>query len=470
VDSTGGGRDNLPLTASAPPAKGIAQMVPSQYQRLHAWVWTREPRSAWGRRAVHVARYALALVRDLIEGDISLRAMSLVYTTLLSLVPALALAFSLLKALGVHNSLQPLLLRLLEPLGEQARTVADSVIGFVDNIKVGVLGSVGVVMLLYTAVSVISKIETSFNFIWRVGHTRGMTQRFSEYLVVLLVGPVVVFSALALTGSLRNSAVVTWLATIEPFGTAIIVLTKAVPYLLLVGVFTFMYVFIPNTRVRIGPAVIGGVFAGVAWQSASAAFAAFVATSPQRSAIYSGFAIVLVLLVWLYVGWMIVLFGCRLAFYVQHPRFLAHVSEPAPPGSREAEFLALRVVALVGERFIAGAVPLGVEQLERELPAPRERLDWVLSTLLRQNLLAETGSERHLLPARDPASYSLADLWLLVRGDAADFRRHDAQGQRIAEFLREAEAQAARVGAQSVRDWLCQSQAAEGQPCHTRRG
>lgn len=429
-------------------------MPPNPYHRVHSWLWTREPKSLLQRGALHVARYALALLRDLIEGEISLRAMSLVYTTLLSLVPFLALSFSVLKALGVHNSLQPVLAQLLAPLGEQAAVITQNVIGFVDNIKVGVLGSIGVGLLLYTAVSMISKIESSFNFIWKIGQTRATTQRFGQYLAVLIVGPVLVFSALGLTASVRSSAIVTHLAQFEPFGTTLLVLTELAPYALIVAAFTFMYGFIPNTRVKLSAAAAGGLFAGIGWQSASIGFAHFVGGATSYSAIYSGFAIVIVLLIWLYLGWLIVLFGCRLAFYIQHPRYLSGFVEAAPPGSRESELLALRLMALTVTRFLAGEAALSYEDAQRSLAVTGERLERTVAELVRNGVLAEIQPGRHLLPARDPSSYTLAQLWSWSRGAEPEMRGRDAGERRAVEFLHRIESEAAVVGSMSLSEWL----------------
>ncbi len=429
-------------------------MLPDPYNKAHSWLWTREPSSSVERRGLHVARYALALLRDLLEGEISLRAMSLVYTTLLSLVPLLALAFSVLKALGVHNSVQPLLERLLEPLGSQAAVITQNVIGFVDNIKVGVLGSIGVGMLLYTAVSMISKIESSFNFIWKIGQTRAFTQRFGEYLAVMIVGPVLVFSALGLTASVRSSILVTRLAQFEPFGTTLLVLTELAPYALIVAAFTFMYSFIPNTRVKFRAAFGGGLFAGVAWQSASLGFARFAAGATSYSAIYSGFAIVIILLLWLYLGWLIVLFGCRLAFYIQHPRHLSGVVDATPPGSRESEFLALRLMSLAGARFLAGEPALGFDELRRQLAVTGERLERTVCELVHHGVLAESMPGRRLLPARDPASYTLAQLWLWSRGLTPEKPARDPGDRRALEFLHRIESEAGQLGAISLSDWL----------------
>ena len=428
-------------------------MSNAYYQRLHKRVWDTEPGSRLGRYSLHAARYAMALARDMAEGEISLRAMSLVYTTLLSLAPLLALAFSVLKALGVHDSLEPVLEQLLRPLGDQAAEISQHLIGFVDNMRVGVLGFLGVIMLVYTAVSMITKVESSFNYIWKIGATRGFNKRFSEYLVVLMIGPMVVFAAIGLTASARSNHIVMDVMAIEPFGAVILFLTKMVPYLLIIGVLAFIYAYIPNTRVQMKAAAIGGLFGGVVWQTASVAFASFVANANYK-AIYSGFAIVIVLLLWIYVGWLIILMGCRLAFYVQYPRFLPGTAEPAPPSSRAAEFLALRLMALVGRRFLAGEAPLGFEELRRQLAVPAEHLEGTVNGLLLRQVLAEVQPGRKLLPARDLETYNVTQLWLWSRGEAPESPAYGMQDRQVLAYVRELESRASGQPAPSLRDWL----------------
>ena len=433
-------------------------MSNTYYQRLHKLVWDTEPGSRLGRYGLHAARYAMALARDMAEGEISLRAMSLVYTTLLSLAPLLALAFSVLKALGVHDSLEPVLEQLLRPLGDQAAEISQHLIGFVDNMRVGVLGFLGVIMLVYTAVSMITKVESSFNYIWKIGATRGFNKRFSEYLVVLMIGPMVVFAAIGLTASARSNHIVMDVMAIEPFGSVVLFLTKMVPYLLIIGVLAFIYAYIPNTRVQMKAASIGGLFGGVVWQTASVAFASFVANANYK-AIYSGFAIVIVLLLWIYVGWLIILMGCRLAFYVQYPRFLPGTAEPAPPSSRAAEFLALRLMSLVGRRFLAGEAPLGFEELRRQLAVPAEHLEGTVSGLLLREVLAEVQPGRKLLPARDLETYNVTQLWLWSRGEAPESPAHGTQDRQVLAYVRELERRASGQPAPSLRDWLQEGEA-----------
>ncbi|MEQ1439676.1 YihY/virulence factor BrkB family protein [Fontimonas sp. SYSU GA230001] len=376
--------------------------------------------TAYPARLVALARYAFVLGRDLMEGQLSMRAMSLVYTTLLSIVPMLALAFSVLKALGVHNSLEPVLLEFLHPLGTQAQTLTDNIIGFVENIRVGVLGSLGVALLFYAALSMIQKVESAFNHIWRIERPRPLSQRLGEYFAVLTIGPVAVFAALGITATILNSALMARIASIEPLGLVVFLGTRALPYLLIIGAFSFLYSFVPNTRVRLRAAVSGGLFAGVLWQAASTAFASFVATATNYNAIYSGFAIVIFLLIWLYVGWLVLLVGCQLAFYIQHPEHLKPRRTPAMMSGRETEYLALMIMGLAGHRFLRGEPAYTQEELALALHAEPEHVARVVEVLVFHGLLTEAGSDRtQLIPAMDLDSLPLARLWRLARAGAA---------------------------------------------------
>ncbi|RKZ76850.1 MAG: hypothetical protein DRQ57_02255 [Gammaproteobacteria bacterium] len=134
---------------------------------INRLVWAKNVLSSYKRTGLtRTLRTIHAVLRDLTHGQLSLQAMSLVYTTLLSLVPLLAVSFSMLKGLGVHNQIEPLMLNFLAPLGEKGVEITARVIGFVENVNVGVLGSLGIVFLLYTVISLIYKIETVFNFTW----------------------------------------------------------------------------------------------------------------------------------------------------------------------------------------------------------------------------------------------------------------------------------------------------------------
>ena len=342
---------------------------------------------------VGVSRLVFAIGRDLTEEHLTLRAMSLVYTTLLSMVPLLALSFSVLKGFGVHNQIEPLLLGFLQPLGDRGAEVAANIIRFVENMRVGVLGFLGLAMLLYTVISLVQKIESAFNAIWHIAHLRSLSERFRDYLSVILIGPLLIVSAVGITASVMSSALVQRLMLIEPFGTAIVLIGKLVPYVLVIGAFAFVYLFVPNTRVRVGPGVVGALVAGILWQTTGWAFAAFVASSTNYSAIYSSFAILIIFLIWLYLGWLILLVGANVAFYIQYPQYTVLQSKRLSLSSRVREKLTLLVMFLVGQHHQTGDTPWTRDELADRIGAPAEAIDWVLEALRDHKLLAQTSDD-----------------------------------------------------------------------------
>lgn len=346
-------------------------------------------------------RILYVIVRDLVQGQLSLRAMSLVFTTLLSLVPVIAVSFSVLKAFGAHNQVEPLLFGFLEPLGDKGVEVTTQIIGFVDNIKVGVLGAVGIAMLIYTAVSLIQKVEDTFNYTWHVQRSRSFATRFSSYLSVIIIGPVLVFSSMGVTATLMNTSFVQAVVAIEPFGSLYRAISLMIPYLLIIVAFTFTYVFIPNTSVRMSAALPAGVVAGVSWNIIGKFFAAFMVASTQYTAIYSGFAIVLLFMIWVYISWLIMLIGASIAFYLQHPEYLLRDGRDFLLSNRMKESLSLWLFMLIGQRYYHDLPAWSVESLSKRLGAPSGTVADLLEIYVQNRLLSRTDAEPPgYLPAR----------------------------------------------------------------------
>jgi membrane protein len=254
--------------------------VNGRVQQLVDFVWKLDHEGVrWRARLSEFLRIMSMVALDVRGGMLTLRAMSLVYTTLLSLVPLLAVSFSVLKGFGVHNQLEPALLNILQPLGEKAAEITHNIVGFVENMKIGVLGAMGLGMLIYTVISLIQKIESAFNFTWRLRTSRNLAQRFSNYLSVVMVGPVLVFSAVGITASLRSNAIVGKIEALPYMGEVIRMAGEFVPYLLIIAAFTFVYLLVPNTRVKPLSALYGAVIAGVLWRWTGLLFASFAGCS-----------------------------------------------------------------------------------------------------------------------------------------------------------------------------------------------
>jgi len=361
-------------------------------------------------------RYPFALIRDLLTGELNLRAMGLVYTTLLSLVPLIAFSFAVLKGLGVHRDLEPLVYEVLRPIGERAGELTTQMMTFVENVRGDVLGSLGLAFLLYTVVSTIQKLEEAFNFAWHVERPRSLMRRVSEYLSLMVVGPVFLVVVFSLFGALANHSAMVWLVQHEPFGAIVRGLGILGPYLFVTGVFTFLYAFVPNTRVRFRAALVGGITAGALWAAGGAVFTKIVAASTQMVAIYAGFAIFLAALIWIYVSWLILLIGAQLSFYLQNPRYLHVGQAPIRLTSALRERLAFTLMLMIARKFLAGEPPWQQRLLAEDLEIPGAALASVVSSLERAGLLTLTEDEE-LIPARDLESIALQDILSAVRNE-----------------------------------------------------
>ena len=392
--------------------------IKDQAQAFENWVLEGKPPEKWPLTWLYKAgRTTYAIIRDILDGHLALHAMSLVYTTLMSIVPLLALSFSVLKAMGAHHRMEPLLFQFFEPLGAQGLQLAEQILGFVDNMRVGVLGSLGLAFLIYTVISLVQKVEGSFNMIWRVPNLRSMSQRFSNYLSVIMVGPLLMVSAMGISATVFSSAIVTRLMTIEPFGSAILMFSRFTPFFLVALAFTFVYVFMPNTRVNVRYAFIGGLIAGVLWQTGSLVFATFVAGSTRYAAIYSSFAIGLILLIWIYLNWMILLLGASISFYLQHPGSIARQKFVSFSPELQ-EKVALVLMWMVCKPFADGKPAPQQEWLEHQLGVPEDVTRRISDKLIRGGLLNLGGANGDLLvPGRSLDMITTQDVLSVIRKD-----------------------------------------------------
>jgi len=403
---------------------------------LNKLIWDREfsvlPRwKAWLIKSIQIC---YVTVRDVVDGQLTLRAMSLVYTTLLALVPLLAVSFSVLKGFGVHNQIEPLLLKFLSPLGERGVELSSRIIGFVDNVKAGVLGTLGLALLIYTVISLVQKIEAAFNYTWRVKRSRPLAQRFSDYLSIILVGPVLIFTALGITASLESTAVVQKLVAIKAFGSVLEIVSHLLPYLLVVTAFTFFYVFVPNKKVHFTSALIGGTTAGVLWEITGWGFASFVAASTKYTAIYSGFAILIMFMLWVYLSWLILLVGANIAYYHQHPESLAPERRSPRLSIRLKEKLSLLVMFMVGQNYYHSLPDWSMDDLAHQLRVPADVLEPIMESLENKRILASTATDPPTyLPGRPLDTLEIKDVLAAVR--TADEMQNSNLNDLPAEFV-----------------------------------
>lgn len=371
-------------------------------------------------RALRLLRYPYAILRDLAGGQINLYAMSLVYATLLSLIPSIAFAFAVLKAFGAHRDLQPILYEFLKPTGASAGELTGRVMEFADSVSTGLVGSLGLATLLLTLLGTIRRVEDGFNFLWRVEHARSFTRRLTEYIALMIAGPVVLVGFVALASNALQNAT-TGIGRYMPFWDRLTGFALQIaPFAMVTAIFTAVYMFVPNTRVKWVPALVGGCTAGVLWAAVGKLFTAMVVYSSRLTMTYAGFAIIVATVVWTYLGWLILLVGARLSFYVQHRDYLRLGLTELRLSAVQREQLTLKVMYLVARAYLDGRTRWSIDELAHALGMPGVAISRAVRALEAGGLITLMDDE-HLLPARDLGQIPLCEI--------LDVARHEDSGQ-----------------------------------------
>ncbi len=254
----------------------------------------------------HLAAFALALPRRLFEDRLTQAAGSLTYTTLLSIVPLLAVALALSTAFPAFDRvIDELRNYLVKNFLPEARGV-HAVVGQLNNFAAGAgrLTGVGLAVLGVTAVMLMLSIDDILNRLFRVEHKRSLSQRIVMYWAVLTLGPLLMGAGLSMTSALAASSF--GILTLDELAQTAL---RLLPFALTWAALTALYVLVPNRHVPLMAALAGGLLAGTAFELAKRGFAIFVSGFPTYTLIYGAFAALLIFLIWVYVSWLIVLVG-----------------------------------------------------------------------------------------------------------------------------------------------------------------
>lgn len=398
----------------------MTQLVEKTREFLTRKLWNIDPAelSLGGRFLLRLGQVCSLVVRDFYKDQCMLQASALTYTTLLSIVPLLALMFAVLKGFGVQNLLEPLI---LDQLMVGSEAVVANLMTYINNTNFGRLGAVGLVALLVTALTLLINIESSFNHIWGVQKTRSLVRCFTDYLSVVLVGPLLLIAAISITTSLRNQDLVLRLMETAYVGEAVIAGFKILPFLAMWAAFTFLYIFMTNTRVRLSAALVGGIFGGTLWLLAQWIYVSFQVGVTRYNAIYGTMAALPIFMVWVYVSWVCVLLGLELSYTWQNLRSLRREAGMGEVSYSSREFVALSLLLLIAEEFYLAARPRSREELTEDLDLPPRLTQRVLNDLVRLGFLSEVQDGKQDVasyqPGREPETLSLATVVLALRED-----------------------------------------------------
>jgi membrane protein len=329
-------------------------------------LWRDEGRSPAGLLPIKLLRVLALAGRGLFQKSSLVRASALAYSTVLAIIPLLALLFAILKGLGIQRLLAG---HLLERLAPGSKEFAAQIFQYIENTQVTSLGVFGVVVLLLALVIVMTNVEQAFNETWKVSQTRPWRRKLSDYLSIFMIFPILMAGAISFSTALIGHPEIRRLL----FGFLPQAFYSATTSLVSLGVlwlaFTFIYVVMPNTHVRLSSALLGGIIGGSLWQVAQWIFAWFQGAATYYNAIYGALYHLLFLVIWMFWSWLIVLFGTEVAYAHQHLERLTREYR-RPPSIPEPvdEYLALAGLAAISARFLRRQDPLSLEELAGILP------------------------------------------------------------------------------------------------------
>ncbi len=438
-----------------------------QFLQYGLWELDAADKRWWRRFLLHQGQILTLVVRGFFNDGCMLRASALTYTTLLSLVPMLALVFSVLKGFGVQKVLEPLLLEQLAVGGGQAVT---KIVEYINNTNVARLGSFGLVFLIITVLTLLSNIEQAFNSVWGVEETRPLLRRFTDYFSVVTVGPILVVAAISMTSTLESQQLVQALIDHAIVGEALLALFQVLPFMVMWLVFAGLYLFMPNIKVSPRAALIGGIFGGTLWQVSQWGYLNFQVGVARYNAIYGTMAALPILMVWIYLSWVIVLIGLEMTYATQNLRSLRQDLRGRRVNFASLEFIALTVLLCIGRRFYLGRPALGQDDLSARLDVPSRLMRAILDELTRLGLVVATAQRDEGVGYQPAQALEMIKLHEVIHGlaaDGADYRHLRKTIERgvvagVADILKDAERQA--LAGMTLRDLVLQTEAAGSQP------
>ena len=355
-------------------------------------------------------RIFLLTVRGFDEDKCLTRASSLTFYTLLSIVPVMAMLFGVAKGFGIEKLLKDELTKLVIKLPEQ-KEVLTKVMEYAESLlettRGGVVGGIGLALLFWSVIKVLSNIEASLNDIWEIKEARSWGRKFSDYLAVMLISPMLILVSSSATVFITSQITqltekIMLLGMLSPF---IFLSFKLIPYVLVWILFTIIYVLMPNTRVNLKAGLVAGIIAGTIFQVVQWGYISFQIGATRYNAIYGSFAALPLFLMWVQISWWVVLFGAELSFAHQNVGTYEYEPDSKKVSPAFKKVLTLQIAHLLIKNFANGDRPLTDVEIGNRLKIPIRLVHNILYDLVQSRVISETTTREDqrfgYQPARD---------------------------------------------------------------------
>ncbi|WP_051176975.1 YhjD/YihY/BrkB family envelope integrity protein [Halodesulfovibrio aestuarii] len=361
------------------------------------------------RRAVLFCRRLSVIFSGFFLDNCMLRATALAYTTILSIVPFLAVVFSISKGLGVQNS-ETLRFILLNASAGNEKAV-DFLLQYVNNTDVTTLGVIGVATLLFTVISLMGNIEAAFNTIWNVKYGRTMWRKFTDFFSIVLVAPVLLGVAVSLSVTMQHDSIFQDLLSIDAINYVYFQILKLVPTVMIWFLLFFAYAFIPNLKVQAKSALAGALVGVILWKSVESVYISYLVGVNNYNVIYGSFAQLPLFLVWIYISWLIVLFGVEICYAIQYGSTEEDKMLSGKTSCYEKAILATAVMTALAKTYGKNEGAVSVNSLSENLQVSQLLVEDVLCVLEEKGFVAKIEADEAMyILARPAASTNISDV------------------------------------------------------------
>jgi membrane protein len=387
------------------------------FLKTDIWRVRLENVSGGKKHLIRFVRIVLISMGKFIDDRCPLRASSLTFFSLLAIVPVLAMAFAIAKGFGLQNKLEQLVFEQLAGQEEVITRLVEFSRNLLENTSGGIIAGVGAAFLFWAVISILGSAEESFNHIWEIERSRPISRKLTDYLAIMLISPLLLImsssaTVLVITQINQLLEAFGFLGVLSPLFT---VLLQIIPYALIWLLFTFVYLFLPNTRVRFSSGILGGIVAGTAFVLVQWAYIYFQIGVAHYNAIYGSFAALPLFLIWMQLSWYIVLFGVELSYAHQNEKSFEFGPDIGRISLSFRRLLSLMIMHIVVKNFSEGNPPLKGRQISWQLEIPIRLTQDLLTELTAAALLTSIPTEEYKQNAYQPArSINGISIWSVL--------------------------------------------------------
>jgi membrane protein len=344
---------------------------------------------------IRYLRVILLAYRGFLRDHCQKTASVLTYYSLLNVVPVVAVAFAIAKGFGLEKLIEKQILQMADKANWQA-DITTQIISFshklLEQARGGLIAGIGVVLLFWTVISILGKIEESLNEIWEVKKSRTLVRKFSDYIAMLVLAPVlfIISSSMTVVVTTQVKVIVQKIALLGAFSHVIFFLLSLLPFVSIWVLLMMLYLIMPNTRIPVRSALLGGIFAGTIFQVIQGIYIKFQIGVASYGAIYGSFAALPLFLVWIQLSWMVVLFGAEIAFANEHYETFGFQPDYSGISLSSKKLLVLKIFHLLVKKFSQGERPLSARQIAYTLEIPVRLVRQLLDELTGAGLVVET--------------------------------------------------------------------------------